>query len=137
MLRPRFSLRVLFLATALIAVGCLWLILPTVRARQFINAVKSRDFKLADSYFSNPQEKFFVELAAEYPTFKSTAELQTQSMRQLWNGEQSVMGGVSIVRYQGYVTRFVVTRTGLYAENPEQKDFVQRFFHRNPQHDGQ
>lgn len=128
MLRPRFSLRVLFVATALVAVGCLWLILPTVRASQFINAVKSRDLKLADSYFSNPGEQFFVELAAEHPTFKSSAELEPQSPRQLWNGERSISGDVEIVRYQGYVTRFVVTRTGLRAEYPEQKEFIRRLF---------
>lgn len=52
-MRPRFSLRALFLATTVAACICFWIVLPTVRAMSFIKAIETRNYEYADGFFSN------------------------------------------------------------------------------------
>ncbi|MCI0332409.1 MAG: hypothetical protein L0228_04205, partial [Planctomycetes bacterium] len=85
-MRPRFSLRWLFLATALVAVLCYWLVYPTVVANRFVRSVAAKDYALADTCFQNPNDRILFDLNENHWRFKAQAELEPQSFTQLLRG---------------------------------------------------
>jgi hypothetical protein len=50
-MRPRFSLRTLLILTTLAALGCGWLVIPSLRADRFIAAILRDDLEAADNMF--------------------------------------------------------------------------------------
>jgi hypothetical protein len=93
--RFRFSLRVLFLATIVVAVFCYWLILPTIEARRFVRAVESSDFAAADYCFCDPQDRFLNDYNKKFWTFELQATLDPFSMSEFWKRERRVTFHIS------------------------------------------
>jgi hypothetical protein len=58
-MRPRFSIRTLLVLTALIALLCAWLALPTLSAQQFIRLCETHNFAAADQMLC-PQHRFLA-----------------------------------------------------------------------------
>ena|SRR5688500_2675835 len=57
-MRFRYSLRALLIVVTLVGVGVGWLVLPTLRARQFTAAMASKDYAAAERLFTNPRDVF-------------------------------------------------------------------------------
>jgi len=89
-MRPRFSLRWLFLGTALFAVFCYWLILPTVVANRFVRALAEMDYKLADTCFRSTNDRFLFDSNEKHWHFKAQAELGPRSFAHLLRGQRII-----------------------------------------------
>ena len=90
-MRPRFSLRTLFLiTTALAAFCCYWFVFPSFQARRFVRAVRASDFAAADSCFRNADDQMLAQLNKEYWTFKLTAELKPCSLSEFLYGQRRI-----------------------------------------------
>lgn len=94
-MRPRFSLRALFLATTVAACICFWIVLPTDRAMSLIKAIETRNYEYADGFFSNRvltdgDSHSLTKLSRLDPTFTANARLHTISLQNLWRGERTV-----------------------------------------------
>lgn len=90
-MRPRFSLRTLFLiTTALAAFCCYWFVLPSFQARRFVSAVRASDFVTADACFRNTDDQMLAKLHKEYWTFKLDAELEPCSFAEFLHGERRI-----------------------------------------------
>lgn len=89
-MRPRFSLRTLFIITTLTAVACAWMTLPSWTAQRFINAVAANEFEKADNFFRNPDDRFLVHWADIRWGFKCEAKLAPWSWADALRGQRKV-----------------------------------------------
>jgi hypothetical protein len=116
----RFSLRILFLATALVAAGCYWLILPTINAQGFVRAVARRDYARADDCFRDRQHQFLFNWNDKHWHFKASAGLEPWSFREFMRGERlvrlRVTSGDATVRTSEWIV--AATRSGLLEPQP-------------------
>jgi hypothetical protein len=115
-MRWRFSLRALFVLTTIVALGCWWLILPSLSAQRFLRAVNSADYQQADAFFQKGDNRFLVKWNDEYWQFTSSAELEPWTFREVLRGQRRVKlhlsyGGPSPLRIRTY--RVTATRSGL------------------------
>jgi hypothetical protein len=86
----KFSLRAAFVATAVVALFCYWLMLPTIKAQRFIGAVKSSDFRAADNHLRDPKDRFLDDYSKKYWTFQLQAALAPLSAREFLRGERRI-----------------------------------------------
>jgi hypothetical protein len=120
LMRFRFSIRVLFVATAIVAAGCYWLMLPTIVAKRFVRAVESADYAAADNCFRDVTDRIFAAYNQKFWTFQLQAALAPSSAAQIWRGERQItfhlaFGGPMPARvHEGTI---VATRLGL--KSPE------------------
>jgi hypothetical protein len=115
-MRPRFSLRALFVLTTIVALGCYWLILPSLSAQRFVRAINSADYRQADACFQEGDYRFLVKWNEEFWQFTSSADLEPWSFRDVVRGQRQVnlhlmYGGPPPVRTRTY--RIIATRVGL------------------------
>ena len=89
-MRLKFSLRTLFLTTAIVAVACYWLILATINAQRFVGAVASENYELADTCFREPDDRFLFDWNEKRWRFKAEAWLEPWSFREFMRGERLV-----------------------------------------------
>src|SRR5262245_9234206 len=89
-MRPRFSLRTLFILTTLIALVCTWLTLPTWTARRFVKTLNAESYKAADNFFRSPDDRFLAHWADIRWGFKSKAELAPWSWADGFRGQRKV-----------------------------------------------
>ena len=119
-MRLRYSIRVLFVATALVAAGCYWLMLPTIMAKRFVRAVDTADYALADNCFRDATDRIFESYNQKFWTFQLQADLAPSSATQIWRGERLItfhlaFGGPMPTRiHEGTI---LATRLGL--KSPE------------------
>jgi hypothetical protein len=119
-MRLRYSIRVLLVATAIVAAGCYWLMLPTIMAKRFIRAVDTADYALADNCFRDVKDRIFESYNQKFWTFQLQADLAPSSATQIWRGERQInfhlaVGGPMPTRInEGTI---VATRLGL--KSPE------------------
>jgi hypothetical protein len=115
-MRPRFSLRWLFIATTLIALLCYWIILPTIVAERFVRAAATDNYERADNCFRNVEDKFLVKWNEKHWRFKARGKPEPRTSKQLLRGPRVVVltvmyGDAGPIRtLQGTV---LVTRSGL------------------------
>lgn len=103
----RFSLRVMLAATFVVALGLYWLMLPTLRARQFVEAVQTEDFATAQAMLRpayNPRE-----FHSQMLEMTKSAEIEPLTLSQLWDGRRKVNLWLAWGGGAGYV----VTRDGV------------------------
>lgn len=120
-MRPRFSLRVLFLTMTLVAAGCYWLMLPTIAAQRFARAVASENYELADSFFLDPHDQFLHSWNEKHWRFRADAKLEPWSIREFASGRRSVILRVSFgdagpMRSAAWIV--IATQTGLQKPEP-------------------
>src|SRR5947208_2496467 len=89
-MRLRYSIRVLLLATAIVAAGCYWLMLPTIMAKRFIRAVDTADYALADNCFRDVKDRICKSYNQKFWTFQLQADLAPSSPTQIWRGERQI-----------------------------------------------
>jgi hypothetical protein len=87
----RFSLKTFFVLVTLLAAFCYyWFVLPTVTAKQFVQAIAAGDYAAADELFSNLDDRFIASSAKKYWAFESKAALLPVSLPQLLSGRRQV-----------------------------------------------
>jgi hypothetical protein len=115
-MRPRFTLRALFVLTTIVALGCWWLVLPSLSAQRFVRAINSADYQQADACFQKGADRFLEKWNDEHWQFAASAELESWTFREVLRGQRRVQlhlsyGGPSPVRIRKY--RVTATRSGL------------------------
>ena len=88
-LRLRFSLKMMLVAVALVAIGSYWLMLPTVRARRFVRLVDSGQLDAAEAMLPASMN----EASPHRQTVHNAhgASLQGMTLEQLLRGERRVI----------------------------------------------
>jgi hypothetical protein len=81
-MRVRFSLRTLLIAFPIFAVACCWLALPSLRARQFVSAIESKNYARADGMFIDRKDRFIVALMEDRPVRDLHASWRTPTFRE-------------------------------------------------------
>lgn len=90
-MRFRFSLRKFFVLVALVAAFCYyWFVRPTAIARQFIEAIATKDYAAADQCFQNADDHIIANSAKKYWAFAADAKLSPVSFGQLVRGQRHV-----------------------------------------------
>ncbi len=120
-MRPKFSLRTLFLMTTVVAAGFYWLMLPTITAQRFARAIASENYQLADSYFRDPGDQFLHSWNEKHWRFQASANLDPWSVRGFAIGRRSVTlrvayGDAGPMRPAAWIV--VATQTGLQKPEP-------------------
>ena len=86
----RFSLRTLGVATAIVAIACYWLVLPTINAQRFVRDVKCENYERADTYFRNLDDRFLLAWNEKYWRLYARASLEPWSFAELLRGRRLV-----------------------------------------------
>jgi VanZ family protein len=89
----QFSLRTIFVAMAVIAVVCYFLVLPTMHAQRFVRAVANKDYAAAEQLFTSGSDTF-PGTFKQHRIFKQHVELAPMTWSDFWRGRRSI--GVSI-----------------------------------------
>jgi hypothetical protein len=89
-MRFRFSLRSLFIATTLAALACAWLVLPAVRARQFLRAMEQQDYVAADRMFIDGDDAFLSKWHERPSEYRLTARMADWTLLDLLMGRRPV-----------------------------------------------
>lgn len=84
----------MFLATTIVAVLCVWFLLPTLTARRFLAAIEKEDYQSADSFIRNPDDRFFANWANDRWAFRSSGQLPWPTFGQLLRGQREVCVGI-------------------------------------------
>jgi hypothetical protein len=108
----------MFLAVTIIACGCYWLMLPTLNARRFVEAMRAENYRLADGCFRDPNDRFLVDWNERYWRFQVRANLETWSLGEFIRGKRMVRlsiayGNAGPLRFD--VLNVSVTPTGLHS----------------------
>jgi hypothetical protein len=88
--RLRFSLRVMLIAIALVALVAYWLAMPTLNAQRFVAAINARDWPTADRLCVGG-EKFPGDWPSTNVTFNPHASLGELTLAGLLHGERDIM----------------------------------------------
>jgi hypothetical protein len=130
-MRLRFSLRTLWIATTLVAVGgYFWLVRPTQIAQSFAAAVAAEDYPAADRFFTGTN-KCLAKWADEQTAFRTQARLHPLSFGQLLSGRRYVAFQVSYFEFDSTAVRrarLTATPFGLSAPNMSTKEYTETFF---------
>jgi hypothetical protein len=91
MMRPRFSLRTLLIATAILAGLCYyWIEMPRATAKRFVDAIGAEEFSVADRMFWKAGDRGFAASKEKYWGFRADAEVLPWSMSQFLSGRRDV-----------------------------------------------
>jgi hypothetical protein len=120
-MRLNFSLRALFLTTTIVAAGCYWLMLPTIKAQGFARAVVSENYQLADLYFRDPKHRFLFDWNDKHWRFEASAELGRWTLGQIARGERLItlrvaFGDAGPMRARSWMV--IASRSGLHKPEP-------------------
>ena len=90
--RIQFSLRVLLLAVAGVAIGTWWFMIPTYKANRYVQAINSGEFAVADQMCLDPESRFpgFFFPDGNYKSFRCRATLQPASWQNIWRGTRDI-----------------------------------------------
>ena len=70
--------------------GSFWLILPTERASQFVEALENGDSERAESMFASRDKEFPGQYVTKKQKSLLTVEVKPSSLEHLWRGERFV-----------------------------------------------
>jgi hypothetical protein len=85
--RCQYSLRSLFVLATGSAIA-VWLVVPSFRANQFVSAIKSGDFRHAESMFHEPDDGFPRPWVTDRQASLSELALYPLTVKDLWRGER-------------------------------------------------
>jgi hypothetical protein len=117
----RFSLRILFLITTVAAFLSYWMMAPTLKAKQFVQALNAGNFEAADDGFCNQEDRFLLELYEKHWRCIAWADLQPWTFAQLLRGDREItlhVGYGDAGPMRSFTFNVIVTGAGLLA--PEQ-----------------
>lgn len=89
----RFSLRTLFVAMAIVAGACYWLMLPTLNAQRFAAAIGARNYREAERLFA-PGAETFPGAWKEHEYFEPKVIVKPWTWRDLLHGERHLTVGI-------------------------------------------
>jgi hypothetical protein len=119
-MRPRFSLRTLFIITTTIAIVCTWFVLPTLTARRFLNALIAKDCHGADNYFHNPADRFLADWADKRWSFETSGSVSPWSFVDLARGRRTVVIQIRNFGYDQTAIRTAQFVAGAHSIGPPQ-----------------
>ena len=90
----RYSLRTLLVVVTVVGLVIGWLVLPTLRASQFMAALERQDYATAERLFVNQRDPFPGPWK-EHQTFQPRAFLRPLSWGQLWRRERQLVVAVT------------------------------------------
>jgi hypothetical protein len=91
-MRPRFTIRVLFLAIAIMALASYWaFVRPTVIAQQFVHAVKIGDYAKAQSFCGIPCNTFLSDHIAKMDNVEVKVRTHPRTWRDVWSLRQNML----------------------------------------------
>jgi VanZ family protein len=111
----RFSLKAMFIVTAVVAAVCYWLLLPSINAQRFAAAIRSGDYAAAERLFARGEEAFPGSWK-EHEYFDANVSMRPISRRELLHGERQISVGIAYGDAHGRATcagQFRATRSGL------------------------
>ena len=88
-LRLRFSLKMMLVAVALVALGSYWLMLPTIRARRFAQLIDSGDIVAAEAMLPESMNEASPHRRTVHHA--NGASLRDMTLKQLIIGERRVI----------------------------------------------
>jgi hypothetical protein len=112
---PRFSLRFLLVAAALIPLGAYWFALPTLYAQRFAAAVTSGEYDAAEKLCIDRKEPFPGHWR-KHQTFQPRPIVKDLTLRDLWAGRREMFVGIAYGDGQGLASCGVectATRQGI------------------------
>ena len=75
-MRPRFSIRFLWLVVTALAFACYWaFVRPTIIAREFARLVDAKQYANAELYCKEPYEKFITDWGGDAQDYRFKVEL--------------------------------------------------------------
>jgi hypothetical protein len=81
-----------FVLVALLAAFCyFWIVMPTLTANRFVEAIVAKDYHAADVLFDVPDAGFLVRSAETYWAFNARAERLPITLDQLLTGRRHVL----------------------------------------------
>lgn len=118
-MRLRFSLRALFLLTTVVAGVCLWFMLPSLTAKHFLAAIAGEDYKSADEFFLNDDDRFLAHWSDKRWAFRSSAELLPLTFGQLCRNERQVRIGITYFEFdQNFNCEMLISTTPFGLKKP-------------------
>ena len=119
-MRLRFSLRTLFVLTTLVAVLCLWFMLPSLTARRFLAALNKEDYKSADKFFRIADDRFLVDWSEKRWWLRVCPQLLPLSFSQCWHNERTMRLEITYFQFdQSMKSDVLITATPFGVKNPE------------------
>lgn len=112
-MRPRFSLRSLFVLATLVALVCAWCVFPSIAARRFVGTLAEADYQAADQMFRDPDDRCLEKWAGELWSFRASGRLQPLTFGQLATGHRLVRININY-----FALDQKVGRDGLIAVTP-------------------
>lgn len=89
----RYSLRTLFMMMTAVAAGCYWMVLPTINAQRFVQAIQERNYAAAERIFISKSEAFPGSFK-QYRHFKSWPTIAPMTLSDIWRGERRIGVGI-------------------------------------------
>ncbi|HEY4233598.1 MAG TPA: hypothetical protein VGM76_09230 [Lacipirellulaceae bacterium] len=87
----RFSLRALFILTAVFAGFCYyWIVMPGAMAKRFVNAINREDYQSADDLIRSTNDRVLTQWQDKYWGFRSDAAFLPWSFAQFLCGRREV-----------------------------------------------
>lgn len=83
-------MRVLLIATALVALGVYWLTLPTIHARRYIAALAAKDWVAANHLYADPENQFPGKRPGEGASLDAHASVTPLTLDDLLRGEREI-----------------------------------------------
>lgn len=117
-MRPRFSLRALFILTTLTAIVCTWLTLPSWTARRFVKTLNAEKWEAADNLFRNSDDRFLAHWADIRWGFKCKGELAPWSWADAIRGQRKVMIEVRYFALDQNAAQVLASNAGPLALGP-------------------
>jgi hypothetical protein len=85
----RFSLRTLFVAMTIAAIGCYWMVLPTLNAQRFVGALHEKDYATAERLFALETATFPGDFK-NHDHFAANAIVSPLTWDDFWRGERRI-----------------------------------------------
>ena len=90
-MRPRFSLRTLLIFTAFFAGFCyFWIVMPSVTAKHFVDAINAEDYVAADMFFAKSDGVSFILTNNNTFGFRTKASLLPWTIGEFCSGRRGV-----------------------------------------------
>ena len=118
-MRPRFSLRALFVLMTFVAVFCTWLVIPTLTAKRFLGAIAAENYPSADEFFINADDRFLSSWADKRWGFQLTGHLSPLTFGHLLRGHRQVRIAIAYFEFdQNMHSEMLVAATPLGLQTP-------------------
>jgi hypothetical protein len=74
-----------------LALFCTWIIVPSLKARRFIDALAAGDYRKADDFFRDPNDRFLANWAEKRWAFEASGDTAPWTFGQLLRGQKQIV----------------------------------------------